>query len=246
MNTEHLQYLETYEFNIKKRLGSNLDGGYIIGILPKTQNFYDCYLSAGVANEESFSRDFIKHFNMNKNNSFAFDGTIKKYPSKYTKDITFIRKNIGKNKDNHSANLSYFIKTYNDIFLKMDIEGAEYDWLSSLDNNDLMKFKQIAIEFHGINDNSFDCLYSKKVDCFKKISETHYIIHIHGNNCGTKTGNIPNTLEITYIRKNEFIEQPNRNTYLLPTPSLDYPNNKNKKDFDLNFYPFNFNCLSTF
>jgi hypothetical protein len=33
--------------------------------------------------------------------------------------------------------------------MKMDIEGDEYKWFNSKTNEELMKFKQFAIEFHG-------------------------------------------------------------------------------------------------
>ena len=65
--------LEVYNFDKKFRLGVNEDGGYVIGEL---YGGYDCYISAGVSNEESFSRDFINKYHMNEYNSFAFDGTI--------------------------------------------------------------------------------------------------------------------------------------------------------------------------
>ena len=124
---EHLKYLNVLHYNNKIRLGCKKDGGYVIANVPK----YDCYISAGVYNEESFSRDFINKFKMNKYNSFAFDGTIKSYPYKYTKNITFIKKNISSHKNNNKVNLHGLINHYNNIFLKMDIEGCEYDWLLS-------------------------------------------------------------------------------------------------------------------
>ena len=49
-------YVDYYNFNLKKRYGSNNDGGYVIAEL---DGEYDCYISAGISNEESFSRDFI-------------------------------------------------------------------------------------------------------------------------------------------------------------------------------------------
>ena len=69
--------LKVYDFDKKIRLGANSDGGYVMGEL---EGVYDCYISAGISNEESFSRDFINKYNMNKSNSFGFDGTIKNYP----------------------------------------------------------------------------------------------------------------------------------------------------------------------
>ena len=64
---------------------------------------------------------------MNKRNCAAFDGTINNYPYEYTKNITFYKRNIAPFKSENTANLSYFTDNYNDIFLKMDIEGSEYD-----------------------------------------------------------------------------------------------------------------------
>ena len=230
-----IDYLKIYNFDNKIRLGINKDGGYIVAILIGN---YDFYISAGVSTEESFSRDFIELYNMNKYNCAAFDGTINKYPNNYTDKIIFYKKNISPVRSNTTANLSYFTKNFNNIFLKMDIEGSEYPWMLSLTEDQLKKFKQIVIEFHGINDNSWNTNLSDKIKCFEKLSNTHYAVHIHGNNYGNLTKNIPNTVEITYIRKDTINYYPELNKQLLPINGLDFPNNPNKSDFDLNFPPF--------
>ena len=108
----------------------------------------------------------------------------------------------------------------------------------SLTEDQLKKFKQIVIEFHGINDNSWNTNLSDKIKCFEKLSNTHYAVHIHGNNYGNLTKNSPNTVEITYIRKDTINYYPELNKQLLPINGLDFPNNPNKSDFDLNFPPF--------
>lgn len=233
--TDYLKYLKIYEYKNKIRLGINSDGGYVIG---ETDGMYDCYISAGVSNEESFSRDFINKYNMNEMNSFAFDGTINRYPYEYTNKITFYKRNIPPYKDSKNATLEYFMNKYNDIFLKMDIEGAEYPWLNILTLDQLNKFKQIVIEFHGINDDTFNTSLNNKINCFEKLGITHYPIHAHGNNCGELTNKIPNTIEITYLRKNLFEVIPPLNTRSFPIENLDYPNNQYSSDFTLNFYPF--------
>ena len=231
-------YLKVYNFDNKIRLGAKGDGGYVIGDIDGN---YDCYISAGVSDEESFSRDFINKYNMNEENSYAFDGTITRYPYQYTNKITFIRRNVGSERTSNEANLSYFIEKYNNIFLKMDIEGGEYPWLLSLNQDNLNKFKQIAIEFHGIYDDSFGNDYNSKLNCFKKLYNTHYLIHIHGNNYTQKnTNGIPDVVELTYIRKDYFIEEPKLNTTILPIPGLDFPNTNNGPELSLNFEPFVF------
>jgi hypothetical protein len=230
-----LQYLDVYHFDKKTRLGNNCDGGYVIGLV---EGNYDCYISAGVSNEESFSRDFINHYNMNNNNSFAFDGTIMKYPVQYTNKITFIKKNINSFYDSKNANLLYFMKTYKNIFLKMDIEGSEYNWLLNTTEDDLLSFKQIVIEIHGINDNSWNASYNSKQECLKKLSNTHYLIHIHGNNHSNVKNNIPDVIEATFIRKDCFNNNPIFNSTNLPIPNLDYPCCLLKPDYNLSFFPF--------
>jgi len=233
-NLNYLDHLKVYYVKHKKRFGSNNDGGYVIcdNIGP-----YDCYISAGVSNEESFSRDFIKANNMNRFNSYAFDGTIQNYPYNYTKDITFIKKNISSISDSNNANLSYLINNYKNIFLKMDIEGCEYEWINSLDDISLQKFKQIVIEFHNIYDDHNTKL-EDKIKSFSKLSETHYLVHIHGNNySGVNEYKIPSVIEATYIRKNVLNTYPELNKYHLPC-ILDRPNSTGNPDYDLNFKPF--------
>jgi hypothetical protein len=230
-----LDYLSVFNYPNKKRFGNNSDGGYVIGLL---NGNYDCYISAGVSNEESFSRDFIKYYNMNKTNSFAFDGTITNYPTEYTKEITFIKKNINSFFDKKHVNLLYFMRNYKNIFLKMDIEGSEYNWILNTSKNDLLSFKQIVMEFHGINDNSWGTTYNDKINCFKKLTNTHYIIHIHGNNYSGQTNGIPDVIEVTFIRKDCFDVYPELNKINLPILDLDFPCNISVKDYNLSFPPF--------
>jgi hypothetical protein len=225
---------KVYHFDNKIRLGSSNDGGYVIAHLVCE---YDCYISAGVSNEESFSRDFINKYDMNEYNCFGFDGTIQSYPYNYTNKISFIRKNINFFNDDNNCNLSYLINKYNNIFLKMDIEGSEYPWLLSLETSELNKFGQIVMELHGITDGSWGCDYRIKMNCIAKISKTHYIVHAHGNNYSEVCNQFPNVIELTFVHKRFFTAEPPLNSLPLPC-HLDHPNNPTISDIDLNFYPF--------
>ena len=232
----NLELLKVYHIDKKCRLGSSCDGGYIHAELDGV--LYDCYISAGISTEESFSRDFIHRYNMNECNSFGFDGTIATYPVQYTTNISFIKKNINSFNNANNSDLSILTNTYNSIFLKMDIEGGEYPWLLSMDEYRLKKFKQIVIEFHGITDDNWNCKYTDKIKCLEKLANTHYIVHAHGNNYGKVVNNIPDVIELTYINKNYFNSIPELNTCPLPGNNLDFPNNQKTKDINLNFYPF--------
>jgi flagellar capping protein FliD len=112
-NIQMFEFLKVYNFDNKSRCGVNCDGGYVIGDIEET---YDCYISAGISNEESFTRDFINKHNMNEYNSFGFDGTIDAYPYNYTNKISFIKKNINSYNDDNNTNLSYLIEKYDNIF----------------------------------------------------------------------------------------------------------------------------------
>lgn len=230
-----LQYLKVYHFDKKIRLGCDNDGGYVIAELGKD---YDCYISAGVANEESFSRDFINKYEMNKKDCFAYDGTIADYPYEYTTNINFEKKNINVFSDKNNTNLNELIDRYNKIFLKMDIEGSEYNWIKGLSEERLKHFKQIVIEFHGINSNMWFPIYELKVEALQKLSKTHYLIHAHGNNHSHLVCGVPDVMELTFINKDLFKQPLKYNKRNLPIPNLDYPNKPNTEDYDLTFYPF--------
>ena len=230
-----LELLQVYHFDKKIRCGINRDGGYVFADL---EGEYDCYISAGISNEESFSRDFINKYNIHKNDSYGFDGTITDYPYQYTENIQFIKKNINHFNDNNNTNLSFLTEKYSNIFLKIDIEGGEYPWLLNIDETQLNKFKQIVIEFHGITNNSWSCMHSDKLKCLEKLSKTHYIIHAHGNNYGPVYNNFPDVVELSCVNKNYFKSVPELNTQPLPIANLDFANYGGNPDINLNFYPF--------
>ena len=228
--------MTVYRWDNKVRLGINSDGGYVIadGLEP-----YDLYISAGVSCEESFTRDFINKYTMNETSSFAFDGTIDKYPHDYTSNISFIRKNISTVNDTHNTNLDNLLSRHKDAFLKMDIEAHEWKWL--MHTPYLKNIKQMVIEFHGVwdanwfgNTNSLPPGFTHK--CFEKLSETHAIVHVHGNTGGGSVNGLPNVIELTYIRRDEHVLE--HNTQNFPVEGLDFPNGPGTSDFSLKPQPF--------
>jgi hypothetical protein len=233
------EYLTTYHYPRKLRLGKKGDGGYVIAELPGS---YDCYISAGVNDEESFSGDFIRHYKMDFTKNYAFDGTIQHYPYEYTTDIHFVRKNIAGINDTHNTNLQYLIQKHDNIFLKMDIEGGEYPWLETVTEKDLLHFKQMVFELHNINDDSYGCTITRKTEYLKKLASTHYLVHAHGNNNGPGWGQnrevngIPTVIELTYVRK-DYVSDPTLNKTPLPIEGLDFKNAP-YSELSLNHPPF--------
>ena len=231
----NLELLKVYQYKNKKRYGKKKDGGYVIGLL---KNKYDCYISCGVGTDESFTRDFLKEHNyLSKNDCYAFDGTINDYPYKYTKNITFIKKNINNYNNKFNTDLTEIIKKYKNIFLSIDIEGGEYDWLLSLDNELLNNISQIVIEFHNICSGFKSNKDNNIIKTFKKLSNKFTLIHAHGNNFGLILNNIPDIIELTYINKS-YIKTFKLNNEILPIKDLDFPNSRRYHDINLGFYPF--------
>ena len=79
---------------------------------------------------------------------------------------------------------------------------------------------------------------STELKCFKKLTETHYLIHAHGNNYGRHHNVFPDVIELTYLNKKCFNNVPPFNTVPFPIPDIDFPNNSHARDIPLNFYPF--------
>ena len=69
--------------------------------------------------------------------------------------------------------------------------------------------------------------------------KTHYIAHVHGNNHGYVKNGIPNVLEITYVNKKFYIDNPPKlNETLFPITGLDFSNNSHRDDIAMIYYPF--------
>ena len=215
--------LTTFQTNYSLiRLGPPEDGGYVIADGLE----YDLFISVGIANDIRFEESFL---DMNNVKCFAFDGTISSFPA-HRNPMEWIQKNIDSVNTDKTTNLKEYLEKGQRIFLKMDIEGSEFNWLDSMTTKDLQRCSQIVLEVHW----PFD-IY--RMNQLKKLKETHYIIHLHGNNNGQiitiqpsflKEIQLPEVFEITYINKN-LVEDPKKIEIEFPT-RLDFPNNPNAKD----------------
>jgi hypothetical protein len=217
--------------NKKIRLGHQADGGYII-----IDGYnYDYFISGGVGENITFEIDFIKKYP--DMTGIIFDNTVNDAPS-LPKEVKLIKKNIGFDNTETTTNLSDYVNEYENIFIKMDIEGSEWKLLRSEFSKSLMKIKQIVFEAHHF----FGVFSDIALESLEIINKTHYLVHIHQNNNGIpfNTGNIlyPSLLELTFIRKDCEIK--GLNVTDLPIKDLDFTNMPGKIEYDImNKYPFN-------
>jgi len=207
----------------KTRIGTPNDGGYII-----IDNIgkYDILLSGGISNNCLFEKEFTEKFLVP---GLLFDHTINKL-SHQNELLTLYRERL-----NNQNNLELYLDKYQDVLIKMDIEGSEYEVVDSWKDSTLRKIKQFVIEFH----NPYE---QHKLKTLQKLLKYHTILHIHGNNCcGFKkinNTNMPKILEITAVRKDILSRYNiNLNQNFLPS-NIDQPNVSSKEDLILNYPPF--------
>ena len=146
------------------------------------------------------------------------------------KDNNFFLKKIGKNKNETSFNKTVS-KYKDDIFLKIDIEGSEYELLP-----DLIKFSNknligIVIEFHHISSN-----LKKIINFIDKIKKNLALVHIHGNNYSVKSAKLdPEAIEMTFVNVKYLSKKNTKNSKKYPIKNLDFPNSKRSKDILMRF-----------
>ena len=114
-------------------------------------------------------------------------------------------------------------------FIKMDIEGGEYDVIQDLINH-ADTISCITAEFHGLTTRP-DMFMS----AFETLTTKFTNVHIHGNNCGSYCDvlNIPDAVEITFVN-NDLMStdtQPVADTF--PRKGLDVPNRADRPDYVL-------------
>ncbi len=199
----------------------------------KPINCYDGTISYSVLAKhsiKSFGRYFFRIFKSKYfrkknfieemlNNIFL----ILKYIKFFRKDKKHIKKNVGKKND--LLNLSQILENFeslNNLFLKIDIEGYEYQILDEIIFYQ-KKLNGLIIEFHHLDVN---------LNKVKKFIENFSLelVHIHPQNPAPVINNIPTQIELTFAKD----PVPLSDEVQLPH-ELDQPANPNIKDINLIF-----------
>jgi hypothetical protein len=124
-------------------------------------------------------------------------------------------------------------RTPSKLFVKMDIEGAEYRVLPMM-VRDAARITGITIEFHDT-----DLLWERLYEDVQLLLQQFVVVHAHGNNyMPLNAGStLPRALEVSFVNRSLVgateLETVNDRTY--PLIGLDYPNCPDRADFRLDF-----------
>lgn len=207
------------------------DGGYIM-----LKSFKDNGIaySFGISNDVTWDNIMAEM----GYDIYQYDHTINALPYE-RKEFHFFKEGISgiDSEEQPLKTLEYYLNRNKhleekNMILKMDVEGAEWDFLETVDSSILKQFDQIVFEMHNMV-RPVDA--NRILPLLKKLNNTHSLVHIHGNNCGyqLKIGDtiFPDVIETTYINKEKY-ETVEDDSLIFPTP-LDSPNDRGRVDINL-------------
>ena len=240
------------EFNLL-RVGGDNDGGYLIE-LNSIQQSQDL-ISMGIGKNWRFEEDFLQYalmsisvyaYDHSVRGLFWPNFFIKQFFSvligqfrapfkarkKYKKFKHFFRKNaqlyyekIGIKEGCTNLRKAIDRTGGEDIFLKIDIEGHEYEILDEITEYSML-LTGLVIEFHNISDHLDEI--KNFIDGFEL-----KLVHIHPNNNRVDEQGNPRAIEMTFAREPKKLSE----TLVLPHP-LDQLNVPRKETVSLRFVNF--------
>lgn len=210
----------------KKRYGLNHDGGYVFLEEPFQES--NIVYSYGIGDTKEAICFDLECSDLGKS-IFMYDASIER-PALMPKGFYFKKEFLTPlNFKFHILENRHTLET--NMTLKIDIEGDEYECVS--ENIELINrhFNQVSIECHHLSHYESS---STQKDFFYKMLKYYNIVHMHGNNYDRVFNEIPNCLEITFLRKNYNFLSIEKNQY--PDPLLDFPNNPSWPDIKLSWW----------
>jgi len=235
------------------RLGRDNDGGYLV--CDRDVMKTDLLIALGINNDWSFEEDFVgrracpivaydgtisgaqflksairRSLRIGRPRSWlARWSTYFGYKRFFAGERKHIRKNVGLGYEASQVSMKRILgeQSQRSVFLKIDIEGSEYEILEDL-INEQARFTGMVIEFH-------DCdLHLDRIEAFIE-SVRMPIVNVHANNFEKLNGDaLPRVLELSFSSSVD----PSVDSYVATLPhSLDMPNNPDEEEISLEFLP---------
>lgn len=217
------------------RYGRDYDGGYVVPKLALESA--DVLLGYGIADDSSFEDQFSLMYNKK---SYGYDCSIKsvaassplfEFVPECIASKDFLYHNSLNSSEMKVTSFSDHLINHNlqdkKIFVKMDIEGAEYDAF-----DDILWHQSnvtgIVLEIHFKDSN-----IERAINLLSKLRQNFVLLHVHGNNCVRQSfeasnviGKVPYVVELSFINKALIDEHYISRDQTNPT-ELDLPNCKN-------------------
>ena len=155
---------------------------------------------------------------------------LRDYRTFFGREATHFRERIHDRRDSESVDITTVFARAGEgpVFVKMDIEGAEYRVLEDVVSH-ADQILGMAIEFHDIG--PLRLVFERVMEIVRDRFE---IVHVHANNfTPTYRDGFPEAIEITVMRK-DLVRGTQRRKEL-PLPELDRPNDPGSPDYHLTF-----------
>ena len=214
----------------KRRVGGPNDGGYVM--LDDLDGIGVCY-SLGVGPDVSWDLEMAERGAL----VLQYDHTVENAPAMHP---NFRHFKIGITHDDSLAPEMKRLDTLlhenghadrDDMLLKIDIEGYEWDSLEVLHTSTFANFRQIVAEFHGMRMLEIESFRQRAHRLFSTIRRTHEVIHVHGNNFAgmsvVKGIPIADCIELTFANRKYHSFVPCHERF---PGNLDSPNDPNRLD----------------
>ena len=222
------------------RLGQNMDGGYIV--TQTAINHSQALLGFGLGEDFSFEQDW--HVHKPADPIHVYDSSVTRDSLQLIYNLSvrghldlklmydkFFQGNVIHQPQHISSdNLVQALDGtgVDQVFIKMDIEGAEYDLLDALINNH-HRITGIAMEWHGCAADS-----TKWREAVARLQEYYTIVHVHSNpQSSLDPVGIRGCMELTHIRHDLINGSELRKQ--IHIPGLDYPNLVGFDDYEYYF-----------
>jgi hypothetical protein len=204
------------------RVGPNGDGGYLV---PDDLEGIRYAFSPGVSTESGFEAELADRGIPVFLADASVDGPAVPHP-RFAFDKRFVGGLTNERymtlDDWHASKLR---DDRSELLLQMDIEGGEYETLLATSPSLLTRFRILIVEFHWLAELWGEPFFAVASSTFRKLLQTHSIVHIHPNNCcGSVTSDgieIPRIAEFTLLRNDRARSRRFRTDF--PHP-LDRPN----------------------
>lgn len=215
------------------RIGRDFDGGYIV--TEKMVQASSCVFGYGVGGDVSFEADYVQ---LTSRPAYLFDHTVSQLPTGTSNSdkLVFTCEGVGPRKtgplDTVASHLQRFGEGHENVIVKMDIEGSEYEVLENLTPAEWSKIGGLVVEFHGLSRaENRRCLAALLL----KLAPFYFVAHVHGNNCGSVVKlngvDFPTIIEVTFAKG----PANSVSTSCYPVKGIDQPNGRHRPDLTLPF-----------